>query len=436
MLICATNRVLLDIFFSLFYNFTVMIDLIAQKLNKISSETEALFKGESSAFTRFLFGDEYSLLASVIKRTTVRGKVAAVYSERSFKKHGAKVTSIIRSEFCSVGNVVLSDSILSVEDVGAIISAAEDARCIVCFDCENFGAVTYAASVVGVPAALVVDEFGFYDVLPTRAILKNGSGWEYVKTSAPRYVIADEKTFFGCDVAGAYASVLLRLTDFTDYRVKRALQNDVADKRSYSLMKSAVSSAYSAVKLGIKERAEKIIECKLIAESANVAARGALSDFSASRNAARICYMSGNVKESRSVYILKKILGVYDLYFSGEYDDILEIPDYLARADKLAEIAGSDDYTFMAGIKKQRELCTNKKSAEEKLKVSLKDEIKSQNQIAASVIKTYFALGGKDSSNKAVLNAAVKYGGDLPDTFNCMSLVRESGITEYIRGEF
>ena len=124
-------------------------------------------------------------------------------------------------------------------------------------------------------------------------------------------------------------------------------------------------------------------------------------------------------------------MGLLDLCLSGEYDEIVETPDYLMRADELAVLTGSDDGVFLKAFKRQRDLLSANEKAVHKIKQALKDEIKAQNAAAEKSLQTYFALGGRDETNKAEINAAVKYCGDLERTFNSMTLVRESGIAEY-----
>lgn len=409
-----------------------MFNEITKKLNSISAETESSNKNGAAVFTRFLFGNATKLLAETVKAIAAGGKVVATFSEKSFSKFGVSATNALRAEGFSVCNFITDGEVSSLSDAGGIISVAEDARCIMAFDAENFATASYAAMIKGIPAFLCVFGFGAEHIVPSCVLLKNGDGWEYVKTRVPRYIIIDESAANGTDEAAVYASVAGRITDFTDYRVACAFKRFSPDKRAYALMKGAAVGAFGINKFTAGERKARLIEYKLTSELANLAVDGALSDYSSAANAARICKMQGLKKESESIYPFRMAEGVFDLYFSGEYDDILEIPDYAERADDIAAVLGKKDGETMRAIKEQRDIYAKLRGAESKIKATLKDEIHAQNAVADKAVKTYLALGGADDVDTAAVFRAIKRSGDLPKTFNCMTLIRESGITEYI----
>ena len=418
-----------------------MFNETVQKLNNVSKDTEAVSSSKAAVFTRFYYGNTWAKLAPVIRTLAPSGKVTCVYTKASFEKFGAETHKLIVALTGKPYDFVVDADFVgengetryfpSTDDAGKLLCAAENARFVLTFDNELFGLVTYAAMIAKIPAAIVLTSAGFCDVVPSRTILKNGRSFQYVKVRAPRYVILDENIAANTDVAGAYCSVISRLADFADYRIARAAGISETDKRAYSLMKDSVSSAFGIFSLSKTERAERILTDKLTAELANLASDGQLSDYSAVRNASRLCLTRGLKKESESPYIFRRIMGLLDLCLSGEYDEIVETPDYLMRADKLAVLTGSDDGVFLKAFKRQRDLLSANEKAVHKIKQTLKDEIKAQNAAAEKSLQTYFALGGRDETNKAEINAAVKYCGDLERTFNSMTLVRESGIAEY-----
>lgn len=409
-----------------------MFNEVIKKLNGISAETEARAKNATAVFTRFLFGNAIRLLSETLKAVAAGGKVVATYSEKSFDVYGAAATNAVKAAGFSVCNFITDGNAPSVDTAGGIVAVAEDARCIIAFDAENFGTVSYAAMIKGVPAILCAYAFGAEQVVSSRALLKNGEGWEYVKTCVPRYVVVDESAIDNTDEAAVYASVAGRITDFTDYRIACAVKYVNPDKRAYAIMKNATVSAFGITRFNGKERKARLAEYKLTSELANLAADGALSDYASSANAARICRMRGLKKEGDSIYPFRTAAGIFDLYFSGKYDDILEIPDYAERADAVASLLGDRDEEAMQAIKEQRAIYKKASRAEAKIKATLKDEIHAQNAAADKAVKTYLALGGTDDADKVAISRAVKRSGDLPKTFNCITLIRESGITEYI----
>lgn len=409
-----------------------MLNETAKNLNDISRAAESHAKCKASVFTRFYAGKIKDKLAAVINTLAPNGKIAAVYTDRSFAAFGEQTAALVSSFSGSTSRVILKNGVPSVKDAGALLAAAEDARFILAFDADFYGLAAYVATVARVPAVLAVNNLGFREVVPSRTLLKNGDCFDYVKVRAPRYVLLDENVYKTLDVPAVYSSVIGRLSDFTDYRIACAVKKYDADKRAYSVLKDAVSSAFGVFTLSAEKRAELLLCSKFKAELANLATDGALSDFSAFKNASRLCVSSGNTAESESLYILCRIMGLYNLYFSGRYDDVLEIPDYLSRADKIVETAKCEELTALRSLKAQCELYSQTRKTTDRLKNELKDEISAQTSVAEKTVKTYFALGGKDRSDKKIIDFAVKYSGDLPDCFNGMTLVRESGIGEYI----
>lgn len=424
---------MLDFLLRLFYNFFKgMLNETAKKLNEISAETEKVAKAKWPVFTRVYAGDAKAKLAAVLKALAPEGKVLFVCNRDTFSAEGKKLSDFVASLGCKSYAAVFKSGFHSVEDAGHALKAAEDARCVLVSDVELFGFAAYVAMIAKIPCVVAPSSFGYEDVVPSVTILKNGKGFDRVKVRVPRYVILDEKTVAECDVASAFASVIARLPDFTDYRIACAAKKYDADKRAYSLMKNAVSSAFGLFAFSVKERAEKILEYKLAAELANVASGGRLCDYSSVKNTSYLCYVKGAEKECVSPSIFRRVMGLYDLCCSGEYDDILEIPDYLARADYLSDLTGCGDKPFLQGLKAQCALYNENGQAVNKTKNSLKEEIRAQNAACEKAVRTFYALGGKDFADKKLIDSLIKFSGDLPDSFNGMTVVRECGISEYL----
>lgn len=410
-----------------------MLNETAKKLNGISAETEKAAPAKWPVFTRFYAGDMKIKLSAVIKALAPEGTVCVVFTEETFSAKGREIAAFIQTLGCKIETAVFKTGFRSVEDAGLALKKAEDARCVLAFDTELLGFAAYVAMVAKIPCVIAPLSFGYEDIVCSMTVLKNGNGFDRVKTRVPRYVVLDEKSVSGCNVAAAFASVIARLPDFTDYRIACAVKKYDPDKRAYSLMKEAVSSAFGIFTQSVTCRAEKILEYKFAAELANVASGGRLSDYSSVKNASFLCLVKGAEKESVSPSIFRRVMGLYDLCCSGEYDDLLEVPDYLARADFLSGLTGNEDKPFLAGIKTQCDIFGENVRAVNKTKNSLKAEIEVQNDACEKAVRTFYALGGKDFADKKLIDTMVKYSGDIPDSFNGMTVVREYGIAEYLR---
>ena len=109
--------------------------------------------------------------------------------------------------------------------------------------------------------------------------------------------------------------------------------------------------------------------------------------------------------------------------------DPLLVPDYLSRADDLRELTGKDDGLFLDGFVKQTQAI--KTVGTDKTVSAVKDYIRFLNDNLSNLCDAYINYGGK-RVDFTPFNSALKCCGDLPDAFNFMSVVRETGISERI----
>lgn len=410
-----------------------MLKETLKKLNAVSAETEKILSAKWRVFTRFYGGNAERRLADVLKALAPEGKVIVLFTDESYARFGKKALTFIASIGCKPVEKVIAVGIPSVDDAGAVLSVSEEARCVLAFDGELFGFASYCAMIAKVPCVFLLEKIGCEEVIPSVALLKNGNGTERVKVRVPRYVVVDEDAVKRYDVAEAYAGLISRLPDFADYRIKCSVEKRAYDKRAYALFKEAVTSAFGIFSYGTEERCEKIAEYKFTAELANLASDGRLCDFSAMGNASYLFSAARKEGKNPTLSFFSRIMQLYELCFSGEYEGILEIPDYLSRADELSSLTGCDDKVFLAGLKKQCDILCDVKKTAEKTASGLYEEIKAQRAVCDKAVSTYYALGGTVKQNCPFTDEIVNLCGDLPSSFNGMTIVRESGIAEYLK---
>ncbi len=410
-----------------------MLKETLKKLNAVSAETEKGLSGKWRVFTRFYGGNAEQRLADVLKALAPEGKVIILFTSKSYARFGREALAFITSIGCKPIEKVLEGDIPSVDDAGAVLSIAEEARCILAFDGELFGFASYSAMIAKMPCVFLLEKIGSEEVVSSVALLKNGNGIERVKVRVPRYVVVDEDAVKRYDVAEAYSGLISRLPDFADYRINCSIEKRAYDKRAYALFKEAVTSAFGIFSYGTEERCEKIAEYKFTAELANLASDGRLCDFSAMGNASYLFSAARKEGQKPMLSFFSRIMQLYELCFSGEYDGILEIPDYLSRADKLSSLTGCDDKVFLTGLKKQCDLLSEVKKTAEKTALGLYEEVKAQRAVCDKAISTYYALGGRVKQDCSFTDEIINLCGDLPASFNGMTLVRESGIAEYLK---
>ncbi|MBP5686794.1 MAG: hypothetical protein J6W87_03315, partial [Clostridia bacterium] len=115
-----------------------------------------------------------------------------------------------------------------------------------------------------------------------------------------------------------------------------------------------------------------------------------------------------------------------------ETGNLLSVPDYNARAQILSEKTGKDFISVAEGIIKQRKALNENaeriNAAVSRIKVNLAD---TEGVFAAFSAATE-KLSVKETSLTGDTAFALKSCGDIRDTFNLMTVIRESGLTELI----
>ena len=104
------------------------------------------------------------------------------------------------------------------------------------------------------------------------------------------------------------------------------------------------------------------------------------------------------------------------------------VPDYNKRVKELADITKSDDGAFLKGFAAQIKALKGKDLLS--VKADLKDDINLISEEFKVVEENYSKLGGNPDADFAPYVKALKLCGDLPDTVNFMTVIRESGFLE------
>ena len=125
----------------------------------------------------------------------------------------------------------------------------------------------------------------------------------------------------------------------------------------------------------------------------------------------------------------KIILGLLEIMFSGEHDNLLSVPDYLTRSKFLATKMDISEVDFYNHFVKTNSILDNISRTEYK---KFFQEVGSLKGSADRMINIFIALGGVQKENKGELARAIKYAGDLPYAINSVTFIRESGILEFL----
>lgn len=357
----------------------------------------------------------------VVKTVAPYGKVAVLYAKNTFLANGKDFTARLKAADIIPLNFILPDGVaLSPKNIFEVIGVPEDVRAIVYFDSVLTDIAAYLATIFNIPVVRTIETVETENVIGARLPFFWGDKTDFVEARCVYHIILNVNPERG-DVAKQFVNVVSKLSALTDYRVKIKACGGKSIKAEYDIIKSAVESAL-AVQDSIEET---LVTAGLKIELANLVKSGALICNSAEYSFKRLCNF--DIPSGAAFAFFEKQTRLYAL-FAEEGEVPFIACNYNARACELAEITGSDDGAFLKGLLQQIDFI--KKADIVKIKSDLKKEILSQQSALRLAEERFTALGGKKCKDFSPYVAALKCSGDLPDTFNFMTVLRESGFTE------
>ena len=148
-------------------------------------------------------------------------------------------------------------------------------------------------------------------------------------------------------------------------------------------------------------------------------------------------YESGLPLAECRFFAALRLLELYRMYFAGELDGGLKLPDYSARAALMARITGQEEYLFLKSFSENRIPLGTVLQKKGEIAAKLSSELEGLCAIKEKIYNTYLALGGNPGLNEAFSDASVRGAAysapDFPDSFNTLTLMREEGILEYLK---
>lgn len=359
----------------------------------------------------------------VVSSVAPYGKVAVLYAKNTFLEEGKEFTAELKASGIIPLNFILPEGVaLSPENVFDVIGVPEDVRAVAYSDSALTDIAAYLATVFDIPVIRTLKTVDTENLIGVKLPFLWGDKTDVVDARCVYHIVLDADLKRG-DVAKQYINVISKVTALTDYRVRLKIRGGTADKAAYGLIKSAVESAFA---LNGKPE-ETLVTAGLKTELANLASNGAILCNSAEYAFKRL--LRFNVDSGTEFAFFEKQLRLYALCAeNGEMP--FTVPDYNARASELAEITGSRDGAFLKGLTEQ--IAFIKKADIARIKDEFKTELLSQEGALDRVERQFAAFGGKKREDFSPYIAAFGLCGDMPDAFNFMTLIRESGFTEFI----
>ena len=393
-----------------------MNDSIVSKLNGIA---ERLGVGTKAVFHD---GDTVGVISSVAPY----GKTAVVYGKSAFTERGKIFTEQLKNAGLKPLNFIMPENAsLNFKRVFDFIGVPEDVRAIVYFDRELKDIIAYIATIFNIPAVYVLTSINTEGVLPAKVPFFWDNSADFFPVNCVYHVILPKPVDYvdSEDIAEQFVNVTGKLVALSDYQVRLKFYGGKKNTAAYDVIKEATGEVAASSWLD----AESALFAGLKIEIADLSANGVIT-----YNSAAYCFkrITGfKTEKGTEIVLLKKLAELYSLCVTGEYP--FSVPDYNKRVRELSAVTGSDDGAFLNGFLKQLN-CLKKHPDIKKVKAAMKKELTELLSVVKSAEKTYTVLNGKACEDFSPYLKALKLCGDLPDTFNFMTLVRESGFTEFI----
>ena len=365
----------------------------------------------------------------VLKKTVPFGKVAVLYLKSSFEKFGKENTENIRRLGIKPYNYVMPQGVtLSFENIFDVITLPEDVRAIIYFDGELGALVNYVATVLNVLCMRVVKDPFVKGVLAPFVCFDSGVSSDIFPIACDRYVFVDFAAVKDAkdNKEKAIAYILSRYLSVIDGKILAAAYGETWEDALQLILSAVNYCRNNADNMDLGG----LTYWTLATEIADAFSFGALLKNSSAFSLSYILKRT----EDLDFYLssCRKLFGVYLLYLKEESENLLSVPDYNARAKTLSEKTGKDFISVAEGIIKQRKAL--KENAEKinaavsRIKVNLADI----ESVFAAFSAATEKLSVKETSLTGDTAFALKSCGDIRDTFNLMTVIRESGLTELI----
>lgn len=394
--------------------------------------TESLNATADKYFDRealnFIGGDLAQVVAETAKKYAPSGKTAILYSRKDYLSYGIDVAKKLNGVGLGVVNVILPErKIDDVKELCKIFDLPEDTRLIVASRGDFFGAAAYYANVKRIRAVQYIDTPSDIDELTPVRLIRMGDKADFLKLDAP-LTVGVGNGFSLSDVPELFAKTESKLTALIDYRLRCAVGYCSFDKKSYDLLKMSVQETFRIFDKKLSDRTDFAVESALKCVIADFSAQGKPVTSS---SLGCFDYLVDNPHTGyASIIGLKCFLEIYYAFFNKDYVNLLDYPDYNARAETLSRLTGLGEKFFVEGFVEQLSRLKDKNKGVDRIAAGLKKELADLKTAVKKIENVYVALGGKKQPDCWGVRAAIKYSGDLPWAINGMSIIREMGLLE------
>ena len=344
---------------------------IAKKLNSDLYELSKQDLGENLAnnLPNFYSGDSIEGVCKAVSKVAPFGKVAVVYTKDGFNNYCKALTTSLKGIGAKPINFIMPDlefssGIFSLESLYELFYFPEDVRAVITLESSLICEISYYASVLDIPAVYCINNLTEYNMLPYRVNVKNFNRVDEVIITCKRHIIIDESKILNCKDCSAltFAYIQSKIPAFFDYAFNLLISgkneknskshdksNDYNDK-VYNYAIQALKETYSIIAQPIKDININLLYNLLKINLSNCLLKGELLDYSS-------IYCALKLLKNDSAYTMLnltlKIIGIYQLFLSNEYNENQFFPDYNKRAESLSFATGEKVDKFLQNFESQ-----------------------------------------------------------------------------------
>lgn len=399
---------------------------LSEKLNQTICDN---FTTDLCGKIDFRCGNYVEETIKILSEVCPYGKVATLYFNGTYTGLGKSFSEALKRAGFKPVSVILPDDFS--DDINCfkkLFVLPEDVRAVITFDTNLMHAVKYFTSVKNIVGVFVLQDFLDTSFISPKVTLLNGNITESVTCKASQYIVLD-KNLYNVDKPLIFSVVASYCVALIDYKIYCKIHSKRYVKSASDLLQSAINSALAIFKNSAEEQSDLLIYSLFTTEIANLMSGGDILSVTSVNSVRRILKRFSGYNR---IIFIKYALALYEKAFGGEYDNLLEIPDYNLRAEGLSKITGVDEGLFMNNFISQIPKIKDGEKKILQIKPTLLSEIKQTQKLFGQINSTYHALGGGGKEDKN-LRLALFYSGDVTPYVNGMSLVRESGILEFLQ---
>lgn len=366
-------------------------------------------------------------LAQVCTSLIYSGRVLLVINNQNDLAVNSAEKILLENNF-KVTRFLFEGATDNADDLAKMFDTPEDVRLVITLNSELIIPTLYYATLNNLPAVICVQDFRGLRAFSAKAFIKNGERLDRVMLTNRRHIIIDEQI---CSVKNflseAFAEIESKTLALIDYRLKDKALNSGINLRAYSIIRRSILETFSIFAHSKKAQKQVLLENLLKIYIADFIAEGEVFLGNSIDNT---LLLFGAEKTGGSKLLSQKIiLGLLEILFSGEHENILDIPDYLIRSKFLSTKTKINELEFYDHFSKTHGLLDKIDRTEFK---KLYNEVCSLKNSTDRMVNIFIALGGNVKTEKSELAKAIKYAGDFPYSVNGVTYLRESGIAEYL----